>query len=351
MVKLPENMPYIKRVQAKGREYLYFDTGQKDAKGKRIYKRLPPRSDTRKFGGTYSGLLAQRTKRQNVRSVATINDLSRLYQKDTKFTSKSQGTQATYLIYIKQIEKLIGNAPVYALARKDVQEIMDRMQDRPGAAAMLLVVLNNILEIAINKEWIEKSPAALVEPPEADEDGDHAPWPEDLLAEALKDPIVGLPVALLYYTGQRIGDVCNMRWDDIQADGTIYVRQQKGQKDLWPSLHADLAAMLAKEPRVAETILYGRGNKPRKKATLRKHLQDWAAERGHEVVPHGLRKNAVETLLEVGCSVGEIASITGQSLQIVEHYARRFNRRRLGKSAMSKWDGTERQPRKPLENS
>lgn len=351
MVKLPENMPYIKTVQAKGREYLYFDTGQKDARGKRIYKRLPARSE-RRFGGVYAALLAHRTRRENVTSVATINDLSRLYQKHNAFTSTSEGTQATYLIYIKQIETLIGNAPVYKLERRDIEEIMERMQDRPGAATMLLTVLRNMLEIAVKKEWIAKSPADHVEPPEGDEDGDHAPWPEDLLAEALAARReIALPVALLYYTGQRIGDVCKMRWEDIQADGTIYVKQQKGGREVWPPIHSELAAMLADAPRVAPTILSGRNGAPRKKATLRGHLQAWAAERGHEVVPHGLRKNTVETLLEVGCSVGEIASITRQSLQVVEHYARRFNRRRLGKNAMSRWDGTDRQDRKPLENS
>ena len=341
MVKLPDNMPYIKTVNAKGKEYLYFDTGQTNARGTKVYKRLPARN-SKGFGGTYAALLSHRTRRENPPSVATINDLSRLYQKDSKFTSKSQGTQATYLVYIKQIEALIGVAPVYGLARRDVEEIMTRMQDRPGAAAMLLIVLRNMLDIAVKKEWIEKSPAQFVEPPEADEDGDWEPWPEDLLQEALGDPRVGLPVALLYYTGQRIGDVCKMRWDDIQDDETIYVKQQKGGKEVWPPLHAGLAEWLAKTPRVAATILHGRNNEPRKKATLRKHLQIWAAERGHEIVPHGLRKNAVETLLEVGCSIGEIASITGQSLQIVEHYARRFNRRRMGKTAMSKWDGESR---------
>jgi hypothetical protein len=52
-----------------------------------------------------------------------------------------------------------------------------------------------------------------------------------------------------------------------------------------------------------------------------------AARRGYKVVPHGLRKNAVNTLLEVGCTVAEVSSITGQSLQMVEHYAKQINKR------------------------
>jgi integrase len=58
------------------------------------------------------------------------------------------------------------------------------------------------------------------------EQGEHEPWPEWLLERALLDKDVQLPVAILYYTAQRIGDVCRMRWSDIRA-GAIELKQQK----------------------------------------------------------------------------------------------------------------------------
>lgn len=78
--------------------------------------------------------------------------------------------------------------------------------------------------------------------------------------------------------------------------------------------------------------------KPWSEDGIRKRLQKWAARRGYKVVPHGLRKNAVNTLLEVGCTVAEVSSITGQSLQMVEHYAKQINKRRLAKSAIGRWE-------------
>ena len=42
------------------------------------------------------------------------------------------------------------------------------------------------------------------------------------------------------------------------------------------------------------------------------------------------------SLLEAGCSVPEVAAITGQSYQMVQHYAAGISQRRLGKAAILK---------------
>src|SRR5690348_16658716 len=51
-------LPYTKTVTAKGRSYLYFDTGRTKPNGARIFVRLPDRSDVR-FGGVYAAYLGQ----------------------------------------------------------------------------------------------------------------------------------------------------------------------------------------------------------------------------------------------------------------------------------------------------
>lgn len=53
---------------------------------------------------------------------------------------------------------------------------------------------------------------------------------------------------------------------------------------------------------------------------------------------HGLRKSAVVFLLEAGCTDAEVSSITGQSRQMVEHYARQVNQRKLAAAAVLKWE-------------
>lgn len=335
----PKVLPYIKKVRARGKVYEYFDTG-KQIDGKKVYNRLPPRSD-RSFGQVYAGMVAGRHARANVAVVPTIADVSRAYQKDPKFTNRAESTQSTYLTYIQVIEEHIGMASVNQVERRDIQALMDRMSDRPSAANMMLLVIRNIFKHAIAREWVDADPSKHVEKFDTAEE-EHDPWPEPLLELALRNPEVQLPVALLYYTAQRIGDVCKMRWSDIR-DGYMYVKQEKTDKELDIRLHSELATILDRTPKTALTILHGKHGKPREKQTLRTHLQAFGKKHGEHIVPHGLRKNAVIALLEVGCSMAETSSISGQTLQVVEQYAKRRNVRRLGSAAILKWEGTDRQ--------
>lgn len=342
------HFPYIKRVHARGKVYEYF-IGGKDPDGKPILKRLPPRSD-KSWGQVYAGYLAARNTRRDVLVVPTVAEVSRRYQLSDRFTKRSENTQSTYLIYLRLIEEKLGIAGIDQVERRDVQALLDTMASRPGAAAMTLLVLRHLFRLAVQREWVKVDPTATFETPKTGGD-EHEPWPEPLLEEALAsdDPQVRVPVALMYYTAQRIGDVCKMRWNDIR-DGEIYIKQQKTGKEVEFPVHEELEAVLATVPKVGFTILPGKGGKPARPDTVRVRLQRWATERGYEIVPHGLRKNAVMTLLEIGCTVAEVSSISGQTLALVEHYAKRRNNRRIGKAAILKWQGTKRENSKRVEN-
>lgn len=154
----------------------------------------------------------------------------------------------------------------------------------------------------------------------------------------MADPQVGMPVALLYFTGQRIDDAIRMKWSDIRGD-TMLVYNQKKDKHLKVAILPELAAMLELQEKTAVTILTNANGLPWSQGGLRHKLQAWAKASGHHVVPHGLRKNAVIALLECGCSVAETAAISGQTLQIVEHYAAKRNQAKLASAAILRWEG------------
>jgi hypothetical protein len=63
---------------------------------------------------------------------------------------------------------------------------------------------------------------------------------------------------------------------------------------------------------------------------------------------HGLRKNAVNMLLETGCTEAEVSTIVEMSEQMVRHYSRDVNRRRLARSAMRKLEEGWAETRKNL---
>jgi integrase len=314
--------------------YYYFDTGQSDEKGNRIWKRLPPPSD-RTFGGVYAAMLGHRTKRNTVRVEMTVARLFDLYQSSAQFTGLKESSQKLYTTYLNQFVDELGEAPADEVERKDIVLLLDKRAATAGAANMLLSTARAAWNWGRKRGHVDNDPFTGVD---AMEMGEHDPWPEDLLRAALAsdDRLVRLSVHLLYYTAQRVGDVLAMTWRDIN-DGRINVVQQKTGKSLSIQIHADLANELATYPRSLGQIIGIPATKAGV-AKLRLALQAFASGMGHKVVTHGLRKNAVNALLEAGCSAAETAAISGQSLQMVEHYAKQRSQSLLGQNAILKWE-------------
>jgi integrase len=173
--------------------------------------------------------------------------------------------------------------------------------------------------------------------------GEHKPWPEHVLNAALEsdDQLFRLAVATHYYTGQRTGDCCNMSWNIITADWHIPVVQQKTRTSLEIPVHPKLRAEIEAAPRPALSILSNQKGGRLRPDAFRQWCKDFGETFGIELVPHGLRKNAVNGLLEAGCSTAEVSSITGQSLAKVESYAKHRNQPKIAKVAMGRWAGVK----------
>lgn len=332
------NLPYVKQIRSKGKLYLYFDTGEKD-NGKPVYKRLPPKSDPT-FGGVYAAYLGHRTRRAV--GVLTVPKLVSLYRASPKYAKLAPATQKLYGIYQGRFAEMLPTAPAGEIGRTDLVKLFDKMAATPGAANMMLSSVSALYRWGRRAGHVANRPADDIDPNDL---GSHEPWPEALLNTALAcdDTIVRLAVHMLYYTAARISDVVTMRWSHID-DGMIHVRPKKNRRhkqELFIPLHPGLVAELNRRESDLRTVLHDPDGMPLTEAKLRRILQAWAKGQGHEVVPHGLRKNAVNALLEVGCSVAQTAAISGQSLQMVEHYARKRNQPKLARSAMKLWGGTE----------
>jgi hypothetical protein len=55
-----------------------------------------------------------------------------------------------------------------------------------------------------------------------------------------------------------------------------------------------------------------------------------------------LRKNAVNALLEAGCTPAEVQGITDQSIPMIAHYAKGVNKLKLGRAAVVKLDAARK---------
>lgn len=328
------NLRHVKQTRAKGSTYWYFNTGRKNEKGKIVFVALPDPRDP-SFGARYAALLGHRNRNTGT-PLMTVAKLVDMYQRSQHWRDNlSAGTQRTYSIYLTKLVNEFGPAQPEMLERQDMVAAVDELAETPGAANMLLKTTRSLYKWARSKGHLANDPCKDIDLMVV---GEHQPWPDDLLQAALTcdNDRVRVAVHLLYYTAQRIGDVMNMRWSAIK-DGVIEVCQQKTGTELFIPLHEKLAAELVRTPKVAMTIISGPHGKPLGITRMRTVIQEWAEKQGANIVPHGLRKNAVNALLEAGCSVPQTAAISGQSFAVVESYAKRRNQKKLGRAAVHIW--------------
>lgn len=344
--KLPK-LDHVKYVTAKGGLYAYFNTGQKNAKGNAIYARLP---DPWAIGfyDSYASHKAARTKRGIVEY--TVAKLADDFMASKDFAKKAVSTQRQYRIQLAKVVETLGEFPVSDVQRTDITTVINSADWGAATRNAFVAVLGTLYK------WARDEDRTTIKP--TDEmgklkTGEHDPWPAEILRAGLKaeDARIRLAVHLLYFTGQRLGDVCSMRWNNIEEDDTLYIIQEKGKIPVWIPLHEDLLAELNATPKKALTILTGKVGGAPSAWSLRKELQEFTRALGTETVPHGLRKNAVNVMLEAGCSTEMVSAITGQSPEIVRHYAKRVNRKKLAKSAILKFErATKGEQENRLEN-
>lgn len=332
MPRLPK-LKHVKFVRSKGTVYGYFDTGKKDPAGKRIYAPLGKHSSVG-FGDSYAAMLGHRSRRDQIPN--TVADLADKFEQSAEFARLSLGTRKFYRSLLKKVREHLGEFPIADVRRKHVAEVVNnRLGERNGTRNGFLAVFGVLHSYAETLELVETiSPTRHIK---TFKTGEHSPWPEAILEAGLnaEHDRTRLAIALLYHTGARIGDAVAFRWSDIK-DGSISFTQKKTGKQMDVRLHRDLAEELSRTPKRGITIIVNQDGQPMTDQVVRRELKAFAAGHGAELVPHGLRKNAVNALIEAGCTDYEVQAITGQSLQMIAHYARKVNRKRLGNAAILK---------------
>lgn len=342
---MKKSLPHVHPKKAKGKVYYYFDTGARKPNGARILSRLPDIRDPA-FPKAYQNAKAQRTKKKGAEGVKSFDWLCRLYERSPEWRKLSESTKALYALHLGYANDYFrsdsrGSWPLSIITDEHMLTLRDQYADRPGTANMVLKAVGSLYAWGAKKgrRYVKTNIADGIEPLEM---GEHEPWPRWLIEEALNDPAVRLPVALLYYVGQRIGDTVRLGPQNA-VRGALQFTQQKTGTTLTIAIHSRLARIIEEDaPKGAMLYLLNERGKPMKEQALRVRLQKWAAARGVKVVPHGLRKSAVNALLEASCSAAEVSAITGQSMQMIEHYAKLRNREELGRSAILKFEARDK---------
>lgn len=134
---------------------------------------------------------------------------------------------------------------------------------------------------------------------------------------------------ILYYTGIRLNEVINLRWEDFDFERkTIHLKVTKGTKDRVIFLHQNLADLiqnfgLRKEGLVFKSNLGKKYNLRSVQMVVRQAAQRAGIKK--RVTPHTLRHSFATHLLEAGADIRSIQHLLGhkdlKTTQIYTHVA------------------------------
>ena len=152
------------------------------------------------------------------------------------------------------------------------------------------------------------------------------------------EPDVSMLFHLGLHTGQRVGDLMELRWSDFTDNFSwLSLSQNKTGMEVTIPVHSRLKAVIEKHVRSMEAIPIGRVVTA-KHTTLMAHFRKaMTACDVRDRTFHGLRKTAARLMAEAGCTEREIMSITGhKSTAMASYYTRQADRTRMAASAMKK---------------
>lgn len=300
----------IHTVQAKGNTYYYAYRG-----GPRI--KASPGSAA--FIDEYRKALAARDKTKE----GTIQALIEAFEASTDFTKKADSTRREYRNYLRLIGIEFGSMPIEALEDLDVRGVFkewrDTLASTPRKADYAWSVLNRLFSWAKDRGKIRTNPCErggrLYKAQRQEKI-----WTEDHIARfiAVAPYKLQLALVLALWTGQRKSDLLRLP-ELAYKDGKLRVFQSKGKTPVAIPVSPTLKEWLDSRPVTGTTILLGQRGPWTKWGFITEWKKACRKAEITDVTFHDLRGTAVTRLALAGCTVPEIASITGHSLEDVEH--------------------------------
>lgn len=261
------------------------------------------------------------------RTLHTLSSLIDHFKDSSDYNSLSDASKRNYNLYLALIEKKFGLMPIAAIedkrARGDFKEFRDSFSATPRKADYVWTTLARVLSVAKDRGKISvnvcERGGRLYESDRAE-----IIWAADDIKEfcGVASPELQAALLLALWTGQRQGDL--LRLTLSAYDGThIRLKQSKGNSRIKVLAGAPLKEWLDErlERKLdAVTILTNSRGQPWTEDGFRTSWDKAFKKTGlGDLHFHDLRGTAVTRLALAGCTVPEIASLTGHSMQTVEH--------------------------------
>ncbi|MBZ9807637.1 tyrosine recombinase XerC [Mesorhizobium sp. ESP-6-2] len=240
------------------------------------------------------------------------------------------------------------------LTTVDAQQAIDSLGDTPASANQFRAYLSRLMAWGVPRGFSAANPVQFTEKIPGGEPW--SPWPEwawQILVEHAPFNLL-LPAISALFTGQRQGDVLLMK-RPRDSENTIEVRAQKTKSTVWVPVHSAYRQWIDKAPR-GDVVQLHVGVKGLPYETTDGFRADWQRLmntepfkpfRENRLVFHGIRKNAVINLLEVGCTETQVGAICNMSEEMVRHYGREVSVRALARDGMKLLESRYAEVRQP----
>lgn len=262
-----------------------------------------------------------------------LPSLVRSWQATQGFKGLKPRTQKGYAYHAGLIldwSKLTGDRDVVGLGREAIEGFLSCYDDRPTTRRHVKIVLKMLLDHAIALKWRPDNPAERIKV--AAPDTEVTIWElEDVQREAWAAAEAGQPsIAGLIFTeweiGQRITDARLFRRgaDYVPQDGVFRFWQSKTKSYVTIPVSDDVRALLAAVEIKDSLYLFtdAATGKPWDEQRLGHVFADIRTKPALQL--RALRHSCVVQLARAGCTVPEIASITGHSPASVEQILQKY---------------------------
>ncbi|WP_299821328.1 tyrosine-type recombinase/integrase [uncultured Jannaschia sp.] len=271
------------------------------------------------------------------------------YYQSKEWLGLGDTTRRSYRGVIEAMRVEHGRKRIAGLKRRHVKALMAEKAETPAAANNRLKRLRQLLDHALDLEWIETNPARGVKMYELPQGGFHT-WDEGEIVRFLDVHAPGTlahrAMMLMLYTGASRKDACALGWGNIRGHRLIYRRGKTVKRTgivIDIPLHPDLVPVLDACPSDAFTFLQTRQGASRSPGGLGKEMRKWCdAADLPDCASHGLRKGIARRMAELGLSGPQIIAVTGhKTISEVQPYIDKADRRLGGEQAMKALAGTK----------
>ncbi|NGO63909.1 tyrosine-type recombinase/integrase [Rhizobium daejeonense] len=276
---------------------------------------------------------AEATKDRHIDPTETLNAIIAEYRGSTDFTGLAEKTRKEYDRYIDKIRDKFGKTPFFMLDdpryRGELKKWRDTMADKPRTADYAWTTLARLLSFGKDrgklKINIAEKGGRLYESDRADKI-----WTDPLLDRILAELSIEMKAGVIMglCTGQRKSDLLKAPKTDYDGKSIKVKQGKRGARVKVPAIKQLRDALDELSKRQAEyntevtaaTLLTSSNGTPWtsdgfdtawQRAMKKANIEE-------DLTFHDLRGTAVTRLAIAGCSIPQIASITGHSLRDVE---------------------------------